>query len=195
MTKTNPKDPDTLDSLIESKEQTDKALAELADSLRNKLERLETVLGKESGVKNGGLTPPSNDPTTAESSVDVSPSFIELRISKQFGTWFLRVVAFVVMFLFIWGAMALLTSDRLPIPAPSPSRLVMTQQEADLVRGAIELVRDDVVGGTLSTTALTVQALSSMLPSSVRDAVLKELGTPSMDAMPGALDRLGEKLP
>jgi len=71
----------------------------------------------------------------------------------------------------------------------------MTQQEAKLVRSAIELVRDDVVGGTLTSTALTLQALSSMLPTSVRDAVLKELGTPDMNYMRDALDILEGKLP
>ena len=115
-----------------------------------------------------------------------------ITIRKTHAYW---VAIFVLQILFIAWYQGLLTFDRLPIPAPSPSGLVMTQQEAGLVRSAIELVRNDVVVGTLSTTALTVQALSSMLPSSVRGAVLKELGTPSMDAMPGALDRLEEKLP
>ena len=40
------KDTDTLDSLLANKEQTDKALAELADSLREKLDRLEAVIGR-----------------------------------------------------------------------------------------------------------------------------------------------------
>jgi len=71
----------------------------------------------------------------------------------------------------------------------------MTQKEADLVRSAIELVREDVVEGKLTSTALTLQALSSMLPTSVRDAVLKELGTPDMNSMPDALDILERKLP
>ena len=71
----------------------------------------------------------------------------------------------------------------------------MTQQEAKLVRSAIELVRDDVIGGALTSTTLTLQALSSLLPSRVRDAVLKELGTPSMDFMRDALDILEGKLP
>jgi len=39
------KNPDTLDTLIASKEQTDKALAELADELCEKLNRLEAVIG------------------------------------------------------------------------------------------------------------------------------------------------------
>ena len=39
------KDPSTLDSLLESKEQTDKALAELADTLREELRKLEAVVG------------------------------------------------------------------------------------------------------------------------------------------------------
>ena len=39
--------PDTLDTLIASKEQTDKALAELANELREKLNRLEAVIGRQ----------------------------------------------------------------------------------------------------------------------------------------------------
>ena len=75
-------------------------------------------------------------------------------------------------------------------PPPHPFGLQMTQEEARLARQAIELVREDVVSGSLPTTALTVQALSSLLPTTVRDAVLNELGTPDMDFMRDALDIL-----
>ena len=169
--KTEIKDPASIDSLLESKEQTDKALAELADSLRNKLERLETVLSKESGVrskesgvKNGGLTLPSNDPTTAESSVDVSPPFIELRISKQFGTWFLRVVAFVVMFLFIWGAMALLKEPKANGKANAPVQSEIVAEHPEEPAGEELGVRseelegnDDVDASVTSDSSPTVQ--------------------------------------
>ena len=80
-------------------------------------------------------------------------------------------------------------------PAPPSSVLVMTETEARLTRQAIDLVREDVVEGKLTSTALTLQALSSMLPSSVRDTVLKELGTPDMDFIVDALDILEGKLP
>jgi hypothetical protein len=66
----------------------------------------------------------------------------------------------------------------------------MTQAEARLVREAIELVLDDVDARSLSDTETTLNALSSLLPSGVRDAVLAELGTPDMDFMRDALNIL-----
>jgi hypothetical protein len=117
-----------------------------------------------------------------------------ISIKKTHVYWTAIFVSQVLLITYLQG---LLTSDNpvIPVPAPLPSELKMTQQEADLVRSAIELVRDDVVAGTLTSTALTLQALSSMLPSSVRAAVLKELGTPDMDFMRDALDILKGKLP
>ena len=123
---------------------------------------------------------------------------IETKDGKPFWIW-LWAAIFVLQVLFIAYSLGLLTFDKpvipVPSPSPAPSGLLMTQQEAQLVRNAIELVRDDVVEGRLTSTALTLQALSSLLPSRVRDAVLKELGTPSMDFMRDALDILEGKLP
>jgi len=122
---------------------------------------------------------------------------IETKDGKPFWIWFWAAI-FVLQVLFIAYSLGLFTSDKpvIPVPpSPAPSGLLMTQQEAKLVRSAIELVRDDVIGGALTSTALTLQALSSLLPSSVRDAVLKELGTPRMDFMRDALDILEGKLP
>jgi hypothetical protein len=99
--KTEMKTTETLDSLLESKEQTDKALAELADALREKLRRLDAVIER---------------PQTADGSLQQMQTkaveIFELRIGKRFWTWFWRVVAFVVMFIFIWGAMALLKEPK-----------------------------------------------------------------------------------
>ena len=101
---------------------------------------------------------------------------------------------FVLQILFVAYLQGLLTVPT-PFPSPSGSGLTMTQREAELTRNAIEMVREDVVSGRLRTTALTRQALSSMLPSNVRDTVLRELGTPNMDFMRDALDILEGKLP
>ena len=90
-------DTSTLDLLLESKEQTDKALAELAASLREKLRKLEAVIGPS----------PQAEPTQPKAS-----EIFELRIGKQFWTWFWRVVAFVVMSVVIWGTMALLKEPK-----------------------------------------------------------------------------------
>jgi len=70
----------------------------------------------------------------------------------------------------------------------------MTEQEAKLVRQAIELVRDDVVYGALRTTASTLNALRGHLPSRVREAVMKEFGEPDIDFMRDALDILEGKI-
>jgi hypothetical protein len=166
--KTEMQDPETLDSLLERKEQTDTALVELADTLREKLRRVEAVVGR---------------PQTTQAKVS---------IKKPHVYW---GAIFVLQVLLIAYLQVFFASGKSEILVPSPSGLEMMQQEADLVRSAIELVRDDVVEGKLTSTALTLQALSSMLPSSVREAVLNELGTPDMDFMRDALDILEGKLP
>jgi len=195
------KDPSTLDSLLESKEQTDKALAELADTLREELRKLEAVVGS------APATPETAD-SRRQFAADASGAGAPLLPSavcrlpsvydKRFWIWFCWAAILVLQVLFFAYYLGLFTSDKpvVPVPSPSPSSgLLMTQQEAKLVRSAIELVRDDVVEGRLTSTALTLQALSSLLPSRVRDVVLKELGTPDMAFMRDALDILEGKLP
>jgi len=95
--KTETKDPSTLDSLLKCKEQTDKALAELADSLREKLRKLEAVVSP-----------------TLQTAKPQSKAFdaFEVQIGKQFWTWFWRIVAFVVMSVLIWGTLALLKEPK-----------------------------------------------------------------------------------
>jgi hypothetical protein len=116
-----------------------------------------------------------------------------ITINKSHVYW---TAIFVLQVLLIAYLQGLLTPDESAIPVPpSPSGLEMTQQEAGLVRNAVGLVRDDVMEGKLTTTTLTLQALSSILPTGVRDAVLKELGTPGMDSMREALDIIEGKLP
>ena len=167
-------DTETLDSLLERKEQTDTALAELADSLREKLRRVEAAVGKRQAI-NGN---------SRQRKVRTTVTVIVVLI----GTFWLGT--------YIGGKSSPVPEPiPAPMPIPTPSILEMTQREADLVRGAIELVREDVVESRLTTTALTLDALSSLLPSGVRDAVLKELGTPNMDFMRDALDILDGKLP
>jgi hypothetical protein len=100
---------------------------------------------------------------------------------------------FVLQVLLVAHLQDLLISEK-PV-TPSQSVLEMTQREAYLVRNAIDLVRDDVVEGRLNNTSMTLQALASILPSNVKDAVLNELGTPDMDFMLDALDILEGKLP
>jgi len=69
----------------------------------------------------------------------------------------------------------------------------MTEREVELVRQAIDLVRDDVDG--LKTTARVLDALRSHLPSRVRETVMNEFGEPDMKFMRDALDILEGKLP
>jgi len=95
--KTEMKDPVTIDSLLESKEQTDQALAELADELREKLARLEAVIRR---------------PQTTGNRPQNTTDAFDLRIDKQSWTWFWRVVAFMVMSALIWGAMAWLKEPK-----------------------------------------------------------------------------------
>jgi len=86
------------------------------------------------------------------------------------------------------------------IPAPPvvipvvPDELVMTAQQAKLTRQAIELIREDVLRGSIPTADLAIQALSALLPSSVRQRVLQELGTPDIEYMRDALDILDGKI-
>jgi hypothetical protein len=79
-------------------------------------------------------------------------------------------------------------------PVPLPDEIVMTSEQARLTRQAIGLVSDDVTSGRLYDTHLTIRALSSLLPSIVREQVLNELGTPDMSFMRDALDILEGKI-
>ena len=86
-----------------------------------------------------------------------------------------------------------------PIPdTPAPpvvlDELVMSPVQARLTRQAIELIREDVLRGSISTTELAIQALYALLPSSVRQRVLQELGTPDIEYMRDALDILDGKI-
>ena len=78
-----------------------------------------------------------------------------------------------------------------PVPADA---VVMTSAQAHLTRQAIGMVRNDAVQGSYSTAGLAIQALSSLLPSDVRDRVLSKLGSPDLDAMPDALTALEGKI-
>jgi hypothetical protein len=86
------------------------------------------------------------------------------------------------------------TSSSIVTPPISSAGLVMTSEEARLTRQAIDLVREDVIQGRLQSADLTLAALSAELLESVRDRVLKELGTPDMDFMRDALEVLEGKI-
>ena len=80
-----------------------------------------------------------------------------------------------------------------PVPSPVTS-LVMNATEAKLTKQAIELVSNDIVNGSITTTELALKALYSLLPSGVREAVIKELGTPEFEFMVDALSILEGKI-
>jgi hypothetical protein len=100
---------------------------------------------------------------------------------------------FILQVLFIAWYQGLLSRDTVR-PTPPPTDLVMTSVEAMLTRQAIELIREEVVSGTLQTTDLTLRALYAELPRSVRERVLTVLGEPDMDYMRDALDVLDGKI-
>ena len=184
------KNPDTLDTLIASKEQTDKALAELADELREKLNRLEAVLGDSKG-RDGRLQ-------TADGSRGTPAPLVSAAVSKLPSAVYCGVAVIALVGVFLLGQYigGNYNPDPVPMPVPSPipapSGLAMTEREAELVRQAIDLVREDVDG--LKTTARVLDALRSHLPLRVREAVMKELGEPDMEFMRDALDILEGKL-
>jgi hypothetical protein len=95
------KDADTLDSLLERKEQIDTAIAELAYSFREKLHRLEAATSK--SHTSGGQQMQKAD---EQSKVESSDSF-------NFGTsWLWNAAVFIAMLIFIWAAMALLKESK-----------------------------------------------------------------------------------
>ena len=178
------KNPDTLDTLIASKEQTDNALAELADELREKLDRLEAVIG-------------DGRPQTADCGSGATIPLASATVHRLLSAVFCVVVLVSVFLLgqYIGGnnPVPAPTPTPVPSPVPVPSGLTMTEREAELVRQAIDLVREDADG--LKTTAHVLNALRSHLPSRVREAVMKEFGEPGMEFMRDALDILEGKLP
>ena len=185
------KNPDTLDTLIASKEQTDKAIAELANELREKLNRLEAVIGRPQAAL-GGDRLQTADGSRGATAPPASAVVSKLPSAVYYG---IAVVVLVGVFLFgqYFGDDHSSTPDPVPMPIPAPAGLTMTQREAELVRQAIDLVREDVDG--LQTTARVRDALWSHLPSRVRDTVMNEFGEPDMEFMRDALDILEGKLP
>ena len=95
---------------------------------------------------------------------------------------------------FIAWYQGMLTFDMVVKPTLPSGSTVMTEAEARLTRQAIELVRSDVVNGSLRSTELTREALSALLPRAVRERVLNELGNPDMEFMRDALDVLEGKI-
>ena len=115
-------------------------------------------------------------------------------------TLYYWLVLFVLQALFIAWYQGLLSLDSKPAPpAPAPpapvsNDMVMSAIQARLTKQAIEIVREDVEQATIRTSDLAIQALSALLPSSVRQRVLQELGTPGIEYMRDALDILDGKI-
>ena len=114
---------------------------------------------------------------------------INITINGRMVCWLVIALLHVA---FIAWYQGMLTFD-VPV-SPSSGNLVMTEPEARLTRQAIELVRSDVVNGSLRSTELTKEALSALLPRAVLERVLNELGSPDMDSMRDALDVLEGKI-
>jgi hypothetical protein len=102
------------------------------------------------------------------------------------------VTVFVLQFLFILWYKGLLVPDAI-LPQPSGS-LVMSESEAKLTKQAIDMVRNDVVEGKITSAELALKALSGELLERVRERVLKELGQPDIEFMRDALDILEGKI-
>jgi hypothetical protein len=114
-----------------------------------------------------------------------------MTIKKSTVYW---VTVFVLQFLFILWYKGLLVPDIvLPQPQPTDS-LVMSVAEAKLTKQAIEMVRNEVIEGKITSAELARQALSGELLESVRERVLKELGQPNIEFMRDALDILEGKI-
>jgi hypothetical protein len=84
---------ESLDQLLERREQTDIALAEIADSLREKLRKLESAMERRQ-IK-------GNKPQNAAGA-------FEWKLGGLLWTWCWRIIAFITMSAAIWTAMALL---------------------------------------------------------------------------------------
>jgi len=94
-TDTEKRVPD-IDSLLENKEQNDKAIAELVDSPREKLQRLEAV-----------IPAPQTEPPQPKTS-----DAFELKLDSRLWQVLGHVFIFAVMFFFVWIAFALLKEPK-----------------------------------------------------------------------------------
>ena len=124
-----------------------------------------------------------------------------ITIKKQ--TLYYWLAIFVLQVLFVAWYQGLLMPDTVkpdmdsvvpPVVPVVADELVMTATQARLTRQAIELICEDVLRGSIPTADLAIQALSAHLPSSVRQRVLQELGTPDIEYMRDALDILDGKI-
>ncbi|MCL2005798.1 MAG: hypothetical protein FWG73_06500 [Planctomycetaceae bacterium] len=121
-----------------------------------------------------------------------------ITIKKQ--TLYYWLAIFVLQVLFVAWYQGLLVPDTVKpdtdsvVPPVVPGELVMTATQAGLTQQAIGMIRDDVEHGQIRTADLAIQALSALLPSSVRQRVLQELGNPDIEYMRDALDILDGKI-
>ena len=175
---------DEIEKLLATQRQTDEALAQKKESLRARLSLLEEATADGSRRKRCGST---------------SAAICGLQSAVYCGIAIVALVGVLLLGQYIGGnhnSKPVPSPTPIPAPVPSPipepSGLTMTEREAELVRQAIDLVREDVDG--LQTTARVLSALRSHLPSRVREAVMKEFGEPDMEFMRDALDILEGKL-
>jgi len=81
-----------------------------------------------------------------------------------------------------------------PPTPPAPSDFYLTKAQVPLVRSAISIIQKDIEDGYLTDIDLTLKGFASLLPSDCREMVLKELGTPEMEAMRDMLEVLDGKV-
>lgn len=78
-------------------------------------------------------------------------------------------------------------------PFPS-SAIVMNEQEATLVKGAVDFVCSDIDGGTITTTKEACDALSSNIPERVKEPVMIAVGEPPFDEVKTAMNNMVGKI-
>lgn len=78
-------------------------------------------------------------------------------------------------------------------PFPS-SAITMSQQEADIVKSAVDIVSGDIDGGTITTTKDACEALSSNIPERVKEPVMTAVGEPPFEEMKPAMDKMVSKI-
>lgn len=117
-----------------------------------------------------------------------------MKIKKSDLTYW--IVVFCLQALFIgWyqGAFANINFD-FGAPVVSVKSITVTPQQASLVKSAFTLVKSDIENGRIQSTELALSALYAELPMTIRDSIIRAVGTPELSKFASVLDTIEAKL-
>ncbi len=115
-----------------------------------------------------------------------------IKIDKKVVYW---ITVFILQVLFVTWYYGLWDKNSLPIPLPTPDPpkpfLVLTANQAKLVKDAVDIIKDDLKNTDVYTsTEQIIEGLMGEIPLSTQSKVKKALGNPDFEDIEASLDKL-----